>query len=70
MIIGQVLLDGVAYSCHRYPESRYSVGRVKELLAELTALEDLHELGKVDILVHSQRGLERLKAVLWGDKGA
>ncbi|MDB5098784.1 MAG: hypothetical protein JWM80_3205 [Cyanobacteria bacterium RYN_339] len=66
MIIGQVLLDGVAYSCHRYPEGRYSVARVKELLAELTALESLHELGKVDILVHSQRGLERLKAALWG----
>jgi hypothetical protein len=68
MIIGQVLLNGVAYSCHRYPEHRYSVARVKELLAELSAMEDLHELGKVDILVHSQRGLERLKAALFGVK--
>lgn len=69
MIIGQVMLNGVAYSCHRYPEGRYTVGAVKELLAELTTLEDLHELGKVDILVHSQRGLERLKAAIWGSKG-
>ena len=68
MIIGQVLLNGVAYSCRRYPAGRYTVSGVKQLLAELTEAEDLHVLGHVDILVHSQRGLERLKTALWGTK--
>jgi hypothetical protein len=66
MIIGQILVNGVAFSCHRYPETRYNVPRVKQLLNEVIASEDLYALGKVDILVHSQRGLERLMAALWG----
>lgn len=66
MIVGQILVNGVAYSCHRYPEPRFTVARVKQLLAEVIAMEDLHDMGKVDILVHSQRGLERLMAALWG----
>lgn len=66
MIIGQILVNGVAYSCHRFPDSRYSVARVKHQLAQLIADERLHDLGQVDTLVHSQRGLERLMAVLWG----
>lgn len=70
MIIGQILINGTAYSCHRYSEMRFTVPRVKQLLAELTAMEDLHELGKVDILVHSQRGLERLMAAIWGRGGS
>jgi hypothetical protein len=66
MIIGQILVNGVAFSCHRFPETRYNVPRVKQLLTEVITLEDLHALGKVDILVHSERGLERLMSALWG----
>jgi hypothetical protein len=69
MIMGQILLNGVTFSNHRFPEGRYTVALVQQLLAELTAAESLHELGKVDIQVHSQRGLERLMAALWGKSG-
>ena len=66
MIIGQVLVDGVSYSCHRYPDSRLTIQGVKRVLAEMVVEEQLNQLGKVEIRVHSQRGLDRLMAALLG----
>jgi hypothetical protein len=66
MIVGQVLVDGVVYSCHRYPEPQQSVPTVRRLLEEMAAAEGLGRLGKLEIMVHSQRGIERLMAALWG----
>lgn len=66
MIVGQVLVNGVVYSCHRYPEPQQTVASVRRMLEEVAAAESLSRLGKLEIMVHSQRGIERLMAALWG----
>ena len=66
MIVGQVLVNGVVYSCHRYPEPQQTVASVRTLLEDVAAAEGLARLGKLEIMVHSQRGIERLMAALWG----
>lgn len=66
MIIAQVLINGVVYSCHRYPEPQHSVVTVRRLLDDVIAAEGLSRLGTLEVLVHSQRGIERLMAALWG----
>lgn len=66
MIVGQVLVNGVVYSCHRYPEPQQNVTSVRKLLEDVAAAEGLARLGTLEIMVHSQRGIERLMAALWG----
>lgn len=66
MIIGQILVNGVAYSCHRYPETRLNERGVKRMLAEMVVEEQLNQLGKVEIRVHVQRGLDRLMSAILG----
>lgn len=66
MIVGQVMVNGVVYSCHRYPEPQQTVASVRRLLEDMASAEGLGRLGKLEILVHSQRGIERLMAALWG----
>ena len=66
MIIGSILLEGRPFSIHRFPESGYSIARVKELL-ELTVMEEeLASLGTIEVRVHQPTGLERLMAVILG----
>jgi hypothetical protein len=66
MIIGQVLINGVSFSCHRYSETKSSIPQVKERLSEMVAAEKLGELGTVEVRVHSQNGLDRLMSALLG----
>lgn len=66
MIIGQILVNDLPFSTHRFPESRLNEQGVKRVLAELARDEQLGQMGKVEIRVHSQRGLERLMSVILG----
>lgn len=66
MIVGQILINGVSFSCHRFPESRGSLHRVRQALAEMVQAEQLERLGQVEIRVQNQRGLDRLMAALLG----
>ena len=66
MIIGQILVNGTAFSCHRFPEPRNTLASVQHQLEEMALEEDLYALGRVDIVVQGQRGLDRLMAAIWG----
>jgi len=66
MIIGEIVLNGVVYSSHRFPESRGSLHCVQRLLRELVYAEDLACLGTVEVRVQNQRGLDRLRSAIWG----
>lgn len=66
MIIGHILINDVPYSTHRFPETRLTEQGVKRVLADMARDEQLGKLGKVEIRVHSQRGLERLMSALLG----
>ena len=66
MIIGQVLINGVLYSSHRFPEGQLTHEEVKGMLTAMAFDEQLFSLGRLEIRVHHQGGLERLMAALLG----
>ena len=66
MIVGQILVNGVVYSCHRYPEPDLDAATVRMRLLQLAREEQLPRLGKVELRVHAPRGFERLMAALLG----
>lgn len=66
MIIGQVFVNGISYSAHRFPDAKASVPQVRRRLGELVRAEQLDLLGTVEVRVHAQSGLDRLMAALLG----
>lgn len=66
MIIGQILVNGVLFSSHRFPDSASTPTDVKGLLTEMAYDEQLFSLGRIEIRVHSQSGLGRLMSALLG----
>lgn len=66
MIIGQILVNGALYSSHRFADAQLTPAEVKGMLTGMAYDEQLFSLGRLEIRVHSQSGLERLMSVLLG----
>jgi hypothetical protein len=66
MIIGQILINGTLFSSHRFNDAAASAADVKGLLTEMAYDEQLFSLGRVEVRVHNQSGLERLMSALLG----
>lgn len=66
MIIGQILVNGALYSSHRFSEADLTPGEVKGMLTGMAYDEQLFSLGRLEVRVHCQTGLERLMSVLLG----
>ena len=66
MIIGQILINGALYSSHRFNEASLTAAEVKGMLMGMAYDEQLFSLGRIEIRVHNQSGLERLMSALLG----
>lgn len=66
MIVGQILVNGIVYSCHRYAEPDLDAETVRHRLLALAHAEALPDLGKVELRVHAPRGIERLMNAILG----
>jgi hypothetical protein len=66
MIIGQILINGALFSSHRFPDANMFAEDVRGILTEMAYDEQLFSLGRVEVRVHSQTGLERLMSAILG----
>lgn len=69
MIVGQIFVNGVTFSCHRFSEQQMSVADARRQLQRNVAAEQLEQLGRVEIRVNTQNSFDRLMEVILHMKG-
>ncbi|MEB3221870.1 MAG: hypothetical protein VKS61_07290 [Candidatus Sericytochromatia bacterium] len=69
MVVGQIWINDVAWSCHRFEGPAETPAVVEARLKRLVVDEDLRRLGAVRLEVRPSSALRRLRLALWQRRG-
>jgi hypothetical protein len=69
MVVGQIWVNDVSWSCHRYEGASDTPAAVEARLMRLVVDEDLRRLGPVRLEVRPAGPLRRLRLALWHRRG-
>ena len=69
MVVGQIWINDVAWSCHRFEGPAVTPAAVEARLKRLVIDEDLRRLGSVRLEVRPSGPFRRLRLALWQRRG-